>query len=55
LFLTVDESDTSNQHTGSLFVESEVELDAVGPPVNIALLTEVALSPCLVIGFPTDL
>jgi hypothetical protein len=43
-----------DQHTGSLFVESDVEVDAVGPPMNVTLGTQVTLTPCLVIGFPSS-
>src|SRR5205823_7066583 len=38
-----------------ILIEPDVEIDAVGPPVNVALLTQVALVPCLVITFPAGL
>src|SRR5438105_8467122 len=43
-----------HQHAGSLFIEPDVEVNAVSPPINVALLAQVALAPCLVISFPAD-
>jgi hypothetical protein len=38
----------------SCVLETGASIDAVGPPINVTLLTQVTLTPCLVISLPTD-
>jgi hypothetical protein len=44
-----------NQHAGLLFIEPNIEVNAVGPPINVAFLAQVALAPCLVVSFESRL
>jgi hypothetical protein len=38
----------------ALFIEPDIEVDTVGPPVDVTLLAQIALTPFLVISFPSS-
>jgi hypothetical protein len=52
LFVTLFCGADQNKDAGSFFVESDVEIDAVSPPIDVTFLAQLALAPCLVILFP---
>jgi hypothetical protein len=54
-FGAIFERSHQNQHTTAFFIQADVEINAVGPPVNVTFGAQVAPAPGLIFFFPTSL